>query len=74
MTKCLSKKQSLELLRQLRMPTNEIFTKEEVARKLTACLPQMINQKRNWLRKRALERSKILLKHCIIEKLNFQKK
>jgi hypothetical protein len=34
MTKCLSEKQSD--LRRLRMPTNEIFTKEEVAHMLEA--------------------------------------
>ncbi len=36
MTKCLSEKQSLELLRRMRMPSNEIFTKEEVAHMLEA--------------------------------------
>ena len=35
-TKCLSEKQSIDLLRRLRMPTNEIFTKEEVAHMLEA--------------------------------------
>ena len=35
-TKCLSEKQSIDLLRRLRMPVNEIFTKEEVAHMLEA--------------------------------------
>ena len=34
--KCLSEKQSIDLLRRLRMPTGEIFTKEEVAHMLEA--------------------------------------
>ena len=36
LTKCLSEKQSVELLKRLRMPTNEIFTKEEIAHMLEA--------------------------------------
>ena len=35
-TKCLSEQQSIDLLKRLRMPTNEIFTKEEVAYMLEA--------------------------------------
>ena len=35
-TKCLSEKQTIDILRRLRMPTNEIFTKEEVAHMLEA--------------------------------------
>ena len=36
LTKCLSEKQSIELLKRLRMPTNKIFTKEEMAHMLEA--------------------------------------
>ncbi len=53
-TKCLSEKQSIDLLRRLRMPVNEIFTKEEVAHMLEAdSLPSPDETKRkidceNW--------------------------